>query len=107
MSYRLSPLSVRDLDEIGSYVGDRSVRAAIRLIDAFQRQFELLSERPRIGRARPDLRPELRSWPHGSYIVLYRVIEGGVEIVRVVHGARDLVSVLNEESPGNGEQGEI
>jgi toxin ParE1/3/4 len=43
-----------------------------------------------IGRARPELRPDLRSFPYGSYLILYRVINDGVEIVRVVHAARNL-----------------
>lgn len=43
-----------------------------------------------IGRARPELRPDLRSLPFGAYLILYRVIDDGAEIVRVVHAARNL-----------------
>jgi toxin ParE1/3/4 len=43
-----------------------------------------------IGRARPELREDLRSFPYSAYLVLYRVIDDGVEIVRVVHAARNL-----------------
>ena len=107
MSYRLAPLAIADLDQIATYIRERNRSAAFKLISQFERQFELLSERPRIGRARPDLRPELRSWPHRSYIVLYRAIEGGIEIIRVVHGARDLVAVLAERSPPESERGEM
>jgi toxin ParE1/3/4 len=101
MTYRLSPLSAGDLDQIATYLSERSQRAAYRLIEAFERQFELLAERPRIGRARPELRPELRSWPHRSYVILYRAIDDGVEIVRVVHGARDLAALLAEPPPND------
>ena len=43
-----------------------------------------------IGRARPELRPDLRSFPFGAYLILYRAIDDGAEIVRVVHAARNL-----------------
>lgn len=32
----------------------------------------------------------------GNYLIFYRPIEGGIEVVRVIHGARDLPSVLAE-----------
>ncbi|MEQ1612148.1 MAG: type II toxin-antitoxin system RelE/ParE family toxin [Hyphomicrobiaceae bacterium] len=92
-----TPRAAEDLIEIYSYIGQHSTRSAESMLLALARQFELLAERPRIGRARPDLRPELRSWPHRSYVILYRTTETGVEIVRVVHGARDLTALLAEQ----------
>jgi toxin ParE1/3/4 len=47
-----------------------------------------------IGRARPELRPDLRSFPYGAYLILYRAIDDGVEIVRVVHAARNLDELI-------------
>ena len=47
-----------------------------------------------IGRARPELRENLRSFPYGAYLILYRAIGDGVEIVRVVHAARNLDDLL-------------
>ena len=41
-----------------------------------------------MGTARPQLSPDLRSWPVGNYVVLYRPADYGVEIVRVRHGRR-------------------
>ena len=43
-----------------------------------------------MGRARPELAADLRSFPVGNYIIFYRPIEDGVEIVRVLSGARDI-----------------
>lgn len=55
MSYRLSALAERDLDEIWSYIaGDASPTTADRLIDAIIDRFELLAEQPRMGRLRPE-----------------------------------------------------
>ena len=55
-----------------------------------RREGGALSENPRLGPARPDLAADLRYFPVGRYVLLYREIPGGVEIVRCVHGARDL-----------------
>jgi toxin ParE1/3/4 len=43
---------------------------------------------PGMGVARPEIRPDLRMFPVGSYVVLYPQVDDGVEIVRVLHGAR-------------------
>ncbi len=102
-----TPLAAEDLIEIYHYITAHSPRAAETLLYGLDGEFRLLAERPGIGRARPELRPELRSWSHGSYVILYRIVDAGVEIVRVIHGARDLAAVLNEASRGNNEPNEL
>ncbi len=42
-----------------------------------------------MGRARPEFQPLLRSFPYGDYIIFYRPSGGGVQIVRILHAARD------------------
>ena len=42
----------------------------------------------------PDIAPELRYHPIGHYLLLYRIVSGGIEVVRVVHGARDLLNLF-------------
>jgi toxin ParE1/3/4 len=43
-----------------------------------------------MGRLRPELVPKLRSFPVGEYVVFYRSIRDGIEVVRVLNGARDI-----------------
>jgi toxin ParE1/3/4 len=43
---------------------------------------------PKMGVARPEVRPELRLFVMGNYLIAYREIAGGGEIVRALHGAR-------------------
>jgi toxin ParE1/3/4 len=45
---------------------------------------------PDMGRLREELAARLRRFPVGNYVVFYRSIAGGIEIARVLHGARDL-----------------
>jgi toxin ParE1/3/4 len=77
-----------DLMEIWGYIAPDNPQAADRLLDEIESKFLVLSEQPRLGQARPDIAPELRYFPVGSYLILYREIANGIEVVRVVHGAR-------------------
>lgn len=45
---------------------------------------------------RPDLAEGLRYFVVGGYLVVYRQVAGGVEIVRVVHGARHLPDLFRD-----------
>jgi toxin ParE1/3/4 len=47
-----------------------------------------------MGRERPDLRAGLRSFTVGSYLIIYRPLADGIEVVRVLHGARDLAKLV-------------
>jgi toxin ParE1/3/4 len=79
-----------DLIEIWSYVATFSESAADRLLDRFQRHWELLATQPYSGAAREDIAPGLRHVVVGEYLTLYRVTEEAVVIVRVIHGRRNL-----------------
>jgi len=43
-----------------------------------------------MGRKVEELAPNLRSFPIGSYLIFYRPVEDGIELIRVLHGARDI-----------------
>jgi toxin ParE1/3/4 len=90
MTYRLSPQARSELEAIGDHIAEDSPANAQRFIVRLTEKFTALRRNPHIGRARPDLRRDLRSFPYGAYLILYRIIDGGVEIVRVVHAARNL-----------------
>lgn len=46
------------------------------------------------GPLRPDIAADARALTVGNYLVLYRLTPAHVEIVRIVHGARDLTTLL-------------
>ena len=94
MTYRLSPRAKLELEAIGDHIAKDSPTNAERLIERLTERFVALGRNPRIGRARPELRSDLRSFPYGAYIILYRIVDEGVEIVRVVHAARNLDDLL-------------
>ena len=82
-----------DLVEIWRYVARDNPLAADDLLGRIDESCRLLADNPELGPARPDIRPGLRYFVVERYVVLYRAIEGGVEVVRVVHGARDLFNL--------------
>ena len=73
MGHRRAPQADSDLDEIWYFIATKSgsVETADRLIDSITDRFFLLATHPHIGRERDeDLRPGLRSFPVGEYVII-------------------------------------
>lgn len=87
---RRTSTSRRDLREIWSYIAEDNPDAADAQLRLIEQKLLFLCENPKAGPARPELRPRLRSYPVGSYLIFYRPVRGGIELIRVLHGARNL-----------------
>jgi toxin ParE1/3/4 len=96
MTHRLSPEAEAELDEIWWYIAQESgsTDTARKVIASITRRFDLLARYPRLGRRRDDLRPGLRSYPAGNYLIIYRIAEHNVLIVHVFHGRRDVEALI-------------
>jgi toxin ParE1/3/4 len=97
MRHRRSPLADSDLDEIWYYVACQSgsLDIADRLIGSITDRFFLLAGHPHLGRARDeDLRPGLRTFPVGEYVIFYRIEDEGVVILRVLRGSRNIAALF-------------
>ena len=57
----------------------------------------VLATQPMMGRARDELAPGVRSFPFGRYVVFYMPLDDGIDVVRVLHGARDIDAVFSPE----------
>lgn len=102
MAFRTTTRAEDDLGEIWDYVYDSSGSPLIarKLLQSIASRFPMLAAHPHIGRARDeDLRPGLRTFPVGSYIIVYRVEDNDVAILLVVRGDRDLAALLDESWP--------
>ncbi len=84
----------QDMAEIWSHIAVDDEGAADRGTASFHDRFTTLAENPMAGRSRAELLPSLRSFPAGSYTIFYFPQEEGVEIVRVIHGARDVTTMF-------------
>jgi toxin ParE1/3/4 len=97
MALFLAPQAESELVDIWIYVAEESGNAKIadRLIDSIASSLLLLSAYPYLGRRRDkELRPGLRSFPVGSYLIIYKVIGDDVLILHVAHGRRDFESLF-------------
>lgn len=88
------PRAHEDLLEIWLFIARDDVAAADRVIESIEDRCRLLADHPELGQARPEIGPEARAVTVGNYLVLYRLSKERVEIVRVVHGARQLGGLL-------------
>jgi toxin ParE1/3/4 len=97
-------LAKDDLDEQALYIARDSVDTALRFLDAAEGAFERLRFLPEIGRRRDFIHPELsgvRCWPipgFEKHLIFYRVDDSGLEVLRVLHSARDLAEILGPET---------
>jgi toxin ParE1/3/4 len=92
---RQAPIVQRDLEELSDHIALDSPPSAQRFLTAARNEFERLAEMPGLGGVwedAPHRMQDMRVWPitgFENYLVFYRPISGGIEIVRVLHSARD------------------
>jgi toxin ParE1/3/4 len=91
------PRAKADLAEIWDYIADDSEDRADAFIETISKKMTILAENPDIGRARGELGQNIRSFPMGRYIIFYLPIQGGIDVVRVLHAARDLETSFSGE----------
>lgn len=91
----VTPLARSDLIEIGRYIARDSVAAADRLVERLDAVARLFAEHPGMGRPRRDVpRPDLRAFVVRPYIIFYRELSDGIEVVRIVHGRRNMPGIV-------------
>lgn len=93
-----SPKAKADLIEIWDYIADDSEIRADAFIQTIDKKFHILVKEPLPGIARDEIEAELCSFPVGRDVIFYRRISEGIEIIRVLHGARDLNFILNADN---------
>ncbi len=91
----IRPLAQADLAEIGDYIAlDDRRRAQTFVAEIEAVIFGSIAERPASFPARDDLTPGLRAARHGRYLIFFTERGGQIDIVRVLHGARDLARMF-------------
>jgi toxin ParE1/3/4 len=90
MRIRLSRQAERDLVAIGSWLADRNPRAANELIETLRKRVKALGDNPMIGPLRDDVAKGMRGYVVAPYLILYRVEQDELLVVRIVDGRRDL-----------------
>jgi len=86
----LSPEAEQDLLDIWLYIAADNSVSADRFLAQLEQRAMALAEFREIGIDRPELGRDIRSFPAYRYVLYYRPGVDGVEIVRVLHGSRDV-----------------
>ncbi|MEK7833005.1 MAG: type II toxin-antitoxin system RelE/ParE family toxin [Acidobacteriota bacterium] len=96
--------AIRDLEEIFVFIGEQDVDAAISFLLAAEQTFKLLAKMPLMGssrRFRSSRLRNLRQFPvknHQEYLIFYHPAKDGVQVVRVLHGKRDLEAIFAKDN---------
>lgn len=96
--YQFTPQAITDLFDIWAFIAEDNPAAADQVEEAIFRTCDLLADSPLAGRVRNDLtRLPVRFWlvqPYSNYLIVYRPENKPIQIIRILHAARDLPSVL-------------
>jgi toxin ParE1/3/4 len=84
----------RDLMHLWLHMREKCPAAADRFLQRIEARLDILRHSPKAGARRPDLARDARMLVAPPYLILYRILPEGVQIVRVVHGARRLGRAL-------------
>ena len=90
----IRPSADSDLDDIFSWIARDDPIAAERLIGRIIDAAIGLGPFPEKGRRRPELGEDVRSIVIGKYVILYQSEPASVNVVRIVHGAREIGALL-------------
>jgi toxin ParE1/3/4 len=91
----VAPQARLDINEIWERISEENPFAADKWVDEMEEKFQKLAETPMMGRARPELASDLRSFPIGNYLICYRPMSNGIEVARVLYGGRNLPALFH------------
>jgi toxin ParE1/3/4 len=100
----IQPLAYADLEEISHYIASERPMSAKRFLLAAENAFDLLAKNPSFGthcQFTHPLAADIRFWPIKSFknfLVFYRPIGRGIQVVRVLHGARDIANTFEQDA---------
>src|SRR5262249_26257584 len=97
-----TPLARIDLAACWAYIAERNLNAARRFRLAAEETFAALAGMPNLGAPYEVANPRLqglrcaRVRRFRNYLIFYRPIDGGIDVIRVLHAARNIAAILEE-----------
>jgi len=88
----------RDLVDVLDFLVNQNEQAARNFIQILEQKESLYASSPALGSVYPELSGSLRSFVVKSYVLFYREESNGITIVRLIHAARDISALLEENS---------
>ncbi|MBV6622471.1 MAG: type II toxin-antitoxin system RelE/ParE family toxin [Rivularia sp. (in: Bacteria)] len=96
------PQVIRDLIDLATYIAADNMDVSDKFLVAAEETFKQLAQTPKMGRIREFDNPNLVDVRQQSikgfrnYLIFYRTRDTDVEILRVLHGRRDVDTILDE-----------
>lgn len=90
-----SPSARRDLNAIFNHIVKDNPAAAASFVRKLKDKCRRMAQFPDMGKLREDLALHLRCFPVGNYLIFYRSSEDAIDIVRVLHAARDYAAMFD------------
>lgn len=97
------PQVIQDLIELATYIATDNLDASERFLTSAEETFQQISKLPQMGKQCQLSKPKLADIRQQAikgfknHLVFYRVLDSDIEIIRVLHGARDLEAILDDE----------
>jgi toxin ParE1/3/4 len=95
-NYVINILASQDLNEIADYFMENNIEAGERFFREFNRKCKQIVAFPNSGKSYAQIRQDLRGLPLEGYIIFYRLLDDGIEIMRVISGRRNLPSIFQD-----------
>src|SRR5260370_27323157 len=91
----LTPRAKQDLNDIWNYIAEDSLEAADRVLDTLDKAIVKLAKNAGIGHWREDLTDKRHKlFLVYSYLIVYRHETKPLQVIRVLHAARDVQNIL-------------
>ena len=94
--YNLSEKADQDLERLTEYIAQDNYIAAEKWLDGIYKKCKTIANSPFIGRKRPELGKNIRSFPVGKFVIFYQPFEDEVIIARILRGAMDITETFFE-----------
>jgi len=95
-----TPLATEDLQQIWGYMAENAgSETANKFLVEIRDKCLKIAGFPEAGRARNELIINLRSFPFKKYVIFYMPMANGIEVLRIVHGSRDIPQIFDEMIP--------
>lgn len=94
------PAAQRDLAQIQAYIAreSRNIEVGKRFVAVLSQQCAKLAALPgMLGRARPELLPDIRSFAFRNYIIFFRYTATAFQVVNIVEGHRDIPALFRDD----------
>ncbi|MBF2057367.1 MAG: type II toxin-antitoxin system RelE/ParE family toxin [Cyanobacterium sp. T60_A2020_053] len=97
-NYQFSEDAVKDINEICDYIAKENPTSASNLFDAVRQKCKLVANFPKMGKSYEQIRPNLKGFFVGDYIIFYYAYDDGIFILRIISGYRNLDILFNENN---------